>query len=403
MDGRLPLPLLLDGATATNLSMMGMPMNQCHEEWMLDHPKEVKDLLEQFIQAGAQMIYTPTHTANVASLSRFQRAEKVHEYNLRLGRLAREAAGDHLVAGCVGPYPTMEPQPNGETEFLDIVNAYADQAFALKEAGVDLFIADCMVSLAQCRAAIFGCRQTGLPVMVTVTVDEEGETSLGCNLVSALVVCQSLGATAFGIACNSPQVMLEQMDNLAEFATIPLVAKPDAKNEKGVYLSPQQMAVQMRLLLERGARAIGGCCNTMPDHIRAMRRVVDAYPIPPLPEKNDIYDFLLANDLQTFYLSETFELSDDIPCGIDMADHLLEVEESGADVASIVINSVDDAVEFARNAHMLQIPVCFFSNSEEALEMALLLYNGRAIISAQSELEEDALTRIAKGYGAIIR
>ena len=107
----------------------------------------------------------------------------------------------------------------------DRVNIYAHQAFALQRGGVDLLIADTMTTLSQSRAAILGCRQTGLPVMVTLNVEEDGETCMGSDLVSALIVCQKLGAAAFGLSCcDRPEKLYHHIEEIAPYAKVPIIA-----------------------------------------------------------------------------------------------------------------------------------------------------------------------------------
>ena len=111
----------------------------------------------------------------------------------------------------------------------------------------------------------------------------------------------------------------------------------------------------------------------------------------------------MAGATEPYFLDEYFEQTEPVYCRRDMSDELLELEESGADVATIRIETVDDAYNFALNAHMLHMPVSFYSDSEEALEMALLMYNGCAFVDSRSELDEPILDALAKGYGATVR
>ena len=285
------------------------------------------------------------------------------------------------------------------------MDIYAHQALALKRGGVDLLIADTMNTISQSRAAILGCRQTGLPVMVTLNVEEDGETCMGSDLISALIICQKLGAAAFGLACcDRPNKLYHHIEEMATYAKIPLIVRPRAGESFEQLLSPQEMALEMKGLLERGATLAGGCCYTTPEHIREIGRMMAEFDFSRVKiPKEDAQTILMAGATEPYFLDEYFEQSEPVFCRRDMSDELLELEESGADVATIRVETIDDAYCFALNAHMLHMPVSFLSDSEEALEMALLLYNGCAFIDARSSIDESVLLNLAKGYGAILR
>ena len=179
---RLCKPLLTDGAAKTNLWLDGMPMYSCPAQWMLENPDRVQKLQRRFLQAGSQLLCTPTAQADADSLKQWDQQQNSDDYNERLARLTvescREANPHALAAGVIAPLQ-LQAEPFGETPFFDLINLYARQAFALKRGGVDLLLADTMTTLSQSRAAILGCRQTGLPVMVTMNVEEDGETCMG--------------------------------------------------------------------------------------------------------------------------------------------------------------------------------------------------------------------------------
>lgn len=406
MSGSIPHPILMDGATATNLQLRGLPKNQSQEQWVLQNPQVWQQLVGEFIAAGSRIVYTPTAMANRQGLSRFGLEEQTAEINYALARLtveeARKTSGV-LVSGCIAPLE-IQAEPFGETPFMDIVNIYAEQAFALKRGGVDLLVADTMTSLSQCRAAILGCRQTKLPIMVTLDVEHDGETTLGCDLVSALIVCQSLGADAFGLSCSDqPRSIYSHLEEIAPYAAIPLIAKPDAGSTMADRLSPEQMAKDMVGLWERGAVITGGCCYTTPEHIIAIKKEMDQFRFRSVRLRFDTDTILMASETQPYFLDEFFEQSQPIFCSVDMSDQLLEAENSGADVITIQVDTSDDAYRFALNAYMLHLPVSFLSDSEEALEMALLMYPGRAFVDSRSSIEKETLRMIAAGYGAIVR
>ncbi len=408
MDVRLLQPLLMDGATATNLMLNGMPQYSCPAQWILENPSALQQLHHAFLQAGSRIICTPTAQANAVMLEKWELQDKMAEYNRRLAQLTVETCRQFdpsvLVAGVVAPLE-IQAEPFGETPFLDLVGIYASQALALKEGGVDLLIADTMTTISQSRAAILGCRQAGLPVMVTLNVEEDGETCMGSDLVSALIVCQNLGAAAFGLSCcDRPEKLYHHIEEIAPYAKIPLIVRPRAGEDFDRMLSPEEMAEQVRGLLSRGATLVGGCCYTTPEHIAKIGQMMREFDFHSVHvEKEDAQTILMAGATEPYFLDEYFDQTEPIYCRRDMSDELLELEESGADVATICIETVDDAYCFALNAYMLHMPVSFLSDSEEALEMALLMYNGCAFVDSRSNLDESILEHLAKGYGAVVR
>lgn len=405
---RLCKPLLTDGAAKTNLWLDGMPMYSCPAQWMLENLDRVQKLQRRFLQAGSALLCTPTAQADADSLKQWDQQQNSDDYNERLACLTvescREANPHALAAGVIAPLQ-LQAEPFGETPFFDLINLYARQAFALKRGGVDLLLADTMTTLSQSRAAILGCRQTGLPVMVTMNVEEDGETCMGSDLVSALITCQKLGAVAFGLSCcDRPEKLYGHIEEIAPYAKVPIIVRPRAGEDFDKLLSPQEMAEQMKGLLQRGATILGGCCYTTPEHIEAIGRMMQTFDFSAVRRQREDEDtILMAGATEPYFLDEYFEQTEPVYCRRDMSDELLELEESGADVATIRIETVDDAYNFALNAHMLHMPVSFYSDSEEALEMALLMYNGCAFVDSRSELDEPILDALAKGYGATVR
>lgn len=408
MDIRLSRPLLMDGATATNLMLNGMGQYVCPAQWILENPERLTQLHRSFLQAGSRVICTPTAQADAVSLEQWGQQSNTEAFNEQLARLTVQTCRSFdpqvLVAGVVAPLQ-LQAEPFGDTPFFDLVNIYAAQAFALQRGGVDLLIADTMTTISQSRAAILGCRQTGLPVMVTLNVEADGDTCMGSDLVSALIVCQKLGAAAFGLSCcDRPEKIAGHLEEIAPYARVPLIVRPRAGEDFDQMLTPEEMAAQMQGLLRRGATLVGGCCYTTPEHIAAVGRMMREFDFSAVKiQREDEDTLMMAGATEPYFLDEYFEQTEPVDCRVDMSDELLELEDSGADVATIRIETVEDAYNFALNAHMLHMPVSFLSDSEEALEMALLMYNGCAFVDARSGIDEKVLEHLAQGYGAVVR
>ncbi len=401
---------LLDGAVATTLFEKGMPTNACVEEFILNHPGLITELQSEFVKAGSDILYAPTFGANRARLSTFSLEDKVYEYNTRLVALCKSIANGKKVAGNLSP-TGLQIEPYGETSFEDVVEIYEEQALALNDAGVDLFVIETMLSIQEARAAVFACQKFSKPIFVTFTINEKGKTLSGATPLSCLISLQGLGIHAFGLNCSEgPEMMVEIIKELSTFSKLPLIAKPSAGMPNpilpNVYdLSPSIMSEQMEALVDAGASIIGGCCGTTPEHIGEMRHMLDTY-VPKQEKKHkpqQSNDIVLANETQAFALdNDRMEFTDAISCEHDMADAFLAAEEDSDDVLLISINSVEEARQFAQNAHLAKLPVCISATHEDALETALFLYSGRAMVDLQSPIDEQLLSRIAKRYGAVL-
>lgn len=410
--GKLKLPLLLDGATGTNLMLRGMPQGVCVEEWVLQHPQVIEEIQRGFIQAGSDVIYAPTFSANIAKLSHYGLQDKADEMNMALARLSlqtvQKLGGKTMVAGDLSP-TGLFCEPFGETKFMDLIDIYARQALSLKEAGVQLLVCETMMSLTDIRAAFLGARQARLPVLVTITVDERGRTLTGADMLSCLLVMQSLGAAGFGLNCSAgPDKMLEHIRRIMPYAKIPIIAKPNAGvpkagQEHAYDMLPEQMAQHMRALLQEGVQIIGGCCGTTPEHIAAMRQVLDTFDFSQVQVQPDtLHPIQVANEGEVFFLQEDFELSQTVECSLDMADDLLDAEDEGCSAISVHVATVDDAYQLGVNCHMAHTPISILADSAEALEMALLYYNGIAIIDSRCDVARGEMEELSRGYGSPI-
>ena len=197
-------PIILDGATGTNLMEAGMPIGVCPEAWVMEHPDVILDLQRRYVEAGTHIVYAPTFTGNRIKLEEYGLENRLEEINRTLVKLSKQAVdGKALVAGDM----TMTGQqlfPMGELMFEELVEVYKEQARILADAGADLFVVETMMSLQECRAAVLAIREVcDLPVMVTLTYNEDGRTLFGTPPETAVVVLQSLGVDAIGVNCST--------------------------------------------------------------------------------------------------------------------------------------------------------------------------------------------------------
>ncbi|WP_195543135.1 homocysteine S-methyltransferase family protein [Massiliimalia timonensis] len=414
MDVDLSVPLLLDGATATNLFSDKIPEGTCIPKWITEHPQKLISLQREFLSAGCGLLYAPTFGASRNNLAQHGLEDEFETLNRTLVELSKQAsAGKVPVAGVLSP-TGLEVEPFGESSYTEVMDAFREQASILAEAGVDLFVAETMVSIPEARAAAIALRKFKKPVVITMTIDEEGNTLDGGKAVNALIILQELGIAAFGLNCScGPAAMLEVLQQMTEYAKVPLVAKPSASSydeDRHTLipgLPPEQMAEQMKALIQAGASLVGGCCGTTPEHLRKIGAMLQQYPpavifdsTRPIEKEDEI---ILADSTEHYHLySDQIECSAPLLCSPDMCDDFLRLEEERIDVIVVEIDNVDEARDFGANAHLSSLPISVYSHDEIALRLALLLYTGKALVDSRSSIEEETLKKIANKYGAII-
>ena len=271
--------IYLDGATGSNLMKRGMPAGVCPEQWILSHPDVLIGLQKEYVEAGSNIIYAPTFTANRIKLKEYGLEEQIKEMNEALVGLSLEAAsGKALVAGDI----TMTGQslaPIGHMDFEELVDVYKEQIRYLDGAGVDLLVIETMMSLQETRAALIAAKEVcQLPVMVTLTFEPDGRTLYGTDALTAAVTLQKLGADAIGANCSTgPDRMAELIRQIAEAVKIPVIAKPNAGmpaldgNGQTVYdMDEDTFAAEMGKLIDAGAGILGGCCGTSPSYLKKL-------------------------------------------------------------------------------------------------------------------------------------
>jgi len=285
-----PGVILADGAMGTMLMANGLAFGNSPELWNVDEPQRVGEVHAAYLQAGARILLTNTFGGNRFRLQLHNLQERAAELNRAAARLAREAAGGTaLVAGDIGPSGGILA-PLGELEPEAAVAGFAEQAAALVEGGVDVIWLETMSSLEEMRAAIDGVRRAsaGIPIITTMTFDTRGRTMMGVTPERAAQTLSGWGAVAVGGNCgNGPDEILEVVAKMR--ATAPaatLVAKanagvPHLAAGRPVYgAGPDDMARYAIAAVEAGARVIGACCGSTPDHLRAMRDALAAKGLP---------------------------------------------------------------------------------------------------------------------------
>lgn len=428
--------IYLDGATGSNLQEKGLAPGQCPETWILEHPKALVELQRAYVEAGTNILYAPTFTANRIKLAEYGLKDRLDEINRNLVALSKEAAGEEVfVAGDI----TMTGQqlaPIGTLDFDELIDVYKEQISSLVKAGVDLLVVETMMSLQEARAALIAAKETcDLPVMVTLTFESDGKTLFGTDPATAMVVLQSLGASAVGVNCSTgPQEMAAVVRAMKEVAQVPVIAKPNAglpalnPDGKTVYdMNPEQFGRQMKILAEAGATIMGGCCGTTPAHIEMLvnqtKTLFDTYK-DLIGEKAGLRHLSSERQTLSFGLDDKFILIGERinPTGkkkfqelIRNGDHsmveefVVQQEAAGAQVLDINmgmsgIDEKETLLQVMEEVSLLTtLPLCVDSSYVDVQESALRRYPGRALINSISYEKEkfEKLLPLAKKYGAM--
>lgn len=280
---QIKFPLLLDGATGSNLMAAGMPRGVCTEIWVRGHKDVFLRLQKAYIEAGSQVIYAPTFGGNRISLSMHGLENEIEALNKTLVSYSLEAADDKvLVAGDLTTTGKMMA-PAGELSYEQAFEVYQEQIHYLAEAGVDLLAVETMISIEETLAALDAALSVcDLPVMCSMTIESDGSLFTGGNIFEAALALESAGASAVGINCSvGPEQLVAIIRTLYETVSIPVIAKPNAGMPviddlgQAVYnMTPQDFALHMKTLVDMGASIVGGCCGTTPEFIRRMTEIL---------------------------------------------------------------------------------------------------------------------------------
>jgi len=277
--------LVADGATGTNLQKMGLQGKFVPEDLVLDQPDILLKLETSFVEAGSDIILTCTFGGTSLRMKESKYADRVSEVNMRAVELARKAASarkDVLVAGSIGPTGVLM-KPYGPLLPEEAKAAFAAQAKALAEGGVDLLVIETMFAFDEATAAFEGARSvTDLPIVVSFSYDRGVRTMMGVKPADVIKKYKEMGAVAVGANCGTT---LENMEKIVqEYAAtepgFPIWAKPNAglprmEGTTAVYdVTPEQMGESALKNIASGARIVGGCCGSSPEHVAGIAKVV---------------------------------------------------------------------------------------------------------------------------------
>jgi len=427
LSGRV---VILDGAMGTELQARGMPPGVSPEVHALESPDVVRDIHARYVLSGADVVYTCTFGANRYKLAQYGTFD-IALVNRTLAGLARQASGGKsLVAGDIGPTGRFV-EPFGDLGFEDAVSCFKEQVQGLLEGGVDLFVIETMMDIQEARAALVAIREiTDAFCMVSLTYDEAGRTLTGTDPATAVVTLQALGADAVGCNCSAgPAEMVRLVEAMRPYARVPILAKPNAglprlKDTKTAFdMGPVEFARHARELVRAGASMVGGCCGTTPGHIARLRDEVRVLEPPKsVPRGRPVLSSVsarveLVKDGPLVVIGERINptgkkaLQEELRQGIFslVCSFAREQALRGAEILDVNVGMPGIDEKFVLREAVKRVvlccdrPLCIDTTRIDALEAALRIYPGRALVNSISGEEEtlEERLRIASRYGAM--
>ncbi len=417
---------VLDGAMGTQLMSKKAPMGKVPEELNITHPEIVQEVHKEYIEAGSDVIYAHTFSANAYKLRDSEYTPE--ELVTAAVKNAKEAVGDKdvMVAASFGPIGDIL-EPFGNLKFDDAYDMYKEMMVAAEKAGADLFVLETQTDLLEVKAGVLAARENcSLPIWVTMTFEADGRTFTGVLAEAMAITLEALGVDAIGVNCSlGPKELVPIVKRMREVSDLPLIVKPNAGLPDPVTntynLKAEDFAEQMRAFMEMGVSFVGGCCGTDPEYIKGLVNIRNEYkPVKSEKGKRPYLSSARAyvNITHVNVVGERINPTGKKKFQQALLDHDLDyvmnqaLEQVGAGATVLDVNvgipTVDEKalmIEVVKELQtMVDTPLQIDSSSVEAIEAALRIYNGKPIINSVNADDErlDAILPIAKKYGAAV-
>ncbi|MGN0813240.1 MAG: homocysteine S-methyltransferase family protein [Candidatus Coproplasma sp.] len=419
--------LILDGAMGTQLQAAGLPLGTLPEEWNITHPEEIKKVHLAYLQAGANVIYTNTFGANCLKFG--DRTEEIVTSAVRNAKEAAKGFKETFVALDIGPTGRLL-KPLGDLEFERAVDIFKRTIKAGVEAGADIIAVETMNDLYELKAAVLAAKEvTTLPVFATAVFGRDCLTMSGGTPEATVALLEGLGVDALGANCSlAPAELTEVMERMLKVSSTPVIIKPNAglpeEREGNTFysLSPEEFASDMRFLAEKGVTVLGGCCGTTPRYILELTRKLQGVEFKKIENKRLT---VCSSYTHALYFGDTPVLIGErinptgkkklkeALRGNDMAYILGEAvgqSESGAHVLDVNVGlpEIDEQKVLTACVEEIQavtdLPLQIDTSSFKAMESAMRIYNGVAIINSVNGKEESmqAVFPLVKKYGGCV-
>ena len=425
--------LYFAGGMGTLLQERGLQPGELPETWNLLHAEEIREIHRKYIEAGSDIVLTNTFGAN--ALKFHDDAYSLEEIvNAAVGHVkaAAEQAGNGrriYTALDIGPTGKLL-KPMGDLDFETAYEAYKEVMIYGEKAGADLIHIETMSDTYELKAAVLAAKEnTSLPVFATTIFDERGKLLTGADVPSVVALLEGLRVDAFGINCGmGPEQMIPILEQITKYSSLPVIVKPNAglpkqKNGQTYYdVSPEEFAEVMKKIVEMGAVVIGGCCGTTPDHIKAMADACRMIPIKPVEKKN--FTMVSSYGQSVFLGTGSKIIGERInPTGKKrfkqaLKEHDLDYilregitqQDNGAHILDVNVGlpDIDEPALMKEVVQELQsitsLPLQIDTVDVEAMEGALRIYNGKAMVNSVSGKQEsmDKVFPLIQKYGGVV-
>lgn len=428
--------LFMDGGMGTLLQEKGLAPGELPEIWNVTHPEEIRTIHKNYIEAGSDIILTNTFGAN---------ALKFHAKDCSLERivktavkLVKEAAEETLSGGKehtvytaldIGPTGKLL-KPMGDLEFEEAYEAFREVMIWGEEAGADLIHIETMSDTYELKAAVLAAKEnTSLPVFATVIYDERKKLLTGADIPSVIAMLEGLRVDTLGINCGmGPEQMLPILEDYAKYSSLPVIVKPNAglpkqKDGQTWYdVDPAEFAGYMKKIVSMGACVIGGCCGTTPEHIRAMTELCRGMGVTPPTEKNDTivssYGKSVFLGVGSKIIGERINPTGKKRFKQALKEHDMEYimregitqQDNGAHILDVNVGlpDIDETAMMKETVQELQsvvnLPLQIDTVDADAMEAALRIYNGKAMVNSVSGKQEsmDKVFPLIQRYGGVV-
>ena len=423
--------IILDGGTGTILQANGLKSGELPERWNVTHPDVITDLHKAYFDAGSNVVNANTFGANILKFSKNELEEIVASAmnNLKAARDESTGTQPKWIGFDIGPTGKML-KPYGELDFEDAVNVFAESVRLGVKYGAELFFIETMNDSLETKAALLAVKENSdLPVFVSNAYGEDGKLMTGADPSAMIALLEGMGADAIGVNCSlGPKALTPIVEKYLELSSTPVILKPNAGLPKVVDgktvfdVLPDEFSADVYNLVLKGVRAVGGCCGTTPDYIKAVKSKVDGFNVQPITAKNitcvSSYSHCVSFGDNPVLIGERIN-----PTGKKKfkealknndIDYILKEgiaqQEKGVHILDVNVGlpEIDEASMLTTAVCELQavtdLPLQIDTSDPVAMESALRRYNGKAMLNSVNGKEESmkAVFPLAKKYGGLI-
>lgn len=420
--------IFFDGGMGTILQERGLKTGELPELWNLSHASDLISIHESYLDAGADIILANTFGANPIKFG--EDTAKIITSGIENAKTAvKNSNKDAYVALDIGPTGKLL-KPLGTLDFEDAVATFAEVVRLGESAGADLILIETMSDTYELKAAVLAAKEnSNLPIMATVVFDENKKMLTGSSPAGMVAMLEGLGVDALGMNCGlGPKQMKEICKDIAKYASIPIIINPNAglprtENGKTVFdVGPEEFAQDMKDIVDSGAWMIGGCCGTTPDHIRETVKICSAITPKPVTEKNmtlvSSYSKVVELGKKPVIIGERINPTGKSKFKQALRDHdmkyilneAVKQSDSGAHILDVNVGlpEIDEVALMKETVSELQevlpLPLQIDTTDPIAMEQALRIYNGKAMINSVNGKKEvmESIFPLVKKYGGVV-